>query len=145
MKIQLPSYLKKGSGRIEDIVLYSSCGKMYARKYVVPVNPDTEKQRMVRRVFGDAIRSWQSLSPADKYLYNRKAFRLNLKGYNLFIAIYMKKNLHGSADAEVTPSLSLYSAAGRVTIRSSSVDEALSHVSALVTPCIAGTGSLRDG
>lgn len=76
-----------------DIVMFSRCGRDYARAYVKPANPDTDGQRIVRKTFGDAVRSWQGLSPEDKRKYNKQALRLNKSGYNLYISRYMKENI----------------------------------------------------
>jgi len=79
-------------GKIGNIVLYNNDSTLCARVKARPVNPDTEKQRSVRRNFGDAVRSWQSLTEEDKKRYNKKARRLSKKGYNLYISEYIKNN-----------------------------------------------------
>jgi uncharacterized protein with NRDE domain len=98
MKIKHPSYIKEGSGRMGDLVFYSLYGSSFARLYAKPVNPDTEGQRIVRRTFGDAVRSWQKLTDEEKQKYSRKARHLPMSGYNLFISNYMKEKL-AQADA----------------------------------------------
>ncbi len=80
------------SGRICGIVLYRIKGNLFARRYVVPGNPDTEKQRENRNLFASAVKAWQSLSEEEKGRYNeivagRKKFR---NGYNYFISQYMR-------------------------------------------------------
>ncbi len=85
------------SGRIGNIVFYnrrstaSGTITQCARMHVIPSNPDTEAQRVVRRSFGDAVRAWQAMSSEDKYAFNRKARFLNMSGYNLYISNYMKR------------------------------------------------------
>ncbi len=81
------------SGKIGNVVFYTRLGTQCVRAHVVPRNPDTQAQRAVRRSFGDAVRSWQSTSPEEKYAYNRKARHLNMSGYNLFISKYIKTNI----------------------------------------------------
>jgi len=81
------------AGRIGNIILYNNNGRLCARVKGKIVNPDTEEQRMVRRTFGDAVRSWQSLSFEEQQSYNKKARRLSRKGYNFYISLYMKNNL----------------------------------------------------
>jgi hypothetical protein len=93
MRITHPSYIKEGSGRMGDLVFYSLYGSSFARLYAKPANPHTEGQRMVRRTFGDAVRSWQKLADGEKHKYNRKARHLPMSGYNLFISVYMKEKL----------------------------------------------------
>lgn len=101
MRIELPSYLSSAAGRIDDIVLYSSYGKEYARRYVKPANPGTEGQKIIRKTFGDAVRSWQVLPDEEKRGYNRKARRLSISGYNLYISLYMEENIPSSAAGTV--------------------------------------------
>jgi hypothetical protein len=79
------------SGRIGNIVFYTNRGRQCVRKHVIPRNPDTAAQRIVRCAFSDAVRSWQSLSEDEQYAYTRKARNLNMSGYNLYISKYMKR------------------------------------------------------
>ncbi len=79
------------SGRIGNVVFYTRSGKQCVRTHVIPRNPDTEAQRAVRRSFGNAVRSWQSMSEDEKYAYIRKARYLNMSGYNLYISNYLKR------------------------------------------------------
>jgi hypothetical protein len=79
------------SGRIGNLVFYKRRGTQCVRVHVIPRNPDTEAQRIVRCAFGDAVRSWQAMTSDQKHEYIRKARYLNMSGYNLFISKYMKK------------------------------------------------------
>ncbi len=79
------------SGRIGSVVFYTRRGRQCVRLHVIPRNPDTEAQRVVRRSFGDAVRSWQSMTEDEKYAYNRQARYLNMSGYNLYISKYLKR------------------------------------------------------
>ncbi len=79
------------SGRIGNVVFYKRLGVQCVRLHVIPRNPDTVAQRVVRRCFGDAVRSWQAMTEDEKYSYNRKARYLNMSGYNLYISNYLKR------------------------------------------------------
>jgi hypothetical protein len=85
------------SGRIGNVVFYTRPGARHGvrtqcvRIHVIPRNPDTEAQRAVRLAFGDAVRAWQSLSPDERYAFNRKVRYLNMSGYNLYISNYIKR------------------------------------------------------
>lgn len=92
-KVTLNPAFESFSGSIGNIVFYSKWKKMYARIYVTPHNPDTEKQRANRSLFRDAMNEWKLLSPEEKYRYNKRARRLPMTGHNLFISEYMKKHL----------------------------------------------------
>jgi len=91
--VTLNPVFRSMKGRIGGIVFYNNNDMLYARIKAIPANPDTEEQRIVRKTFGDAVRSWQSLPIEDKQKYNKKARRLSKKGYNLYISLYMKNNL----------------------------------------------------
>ena len=99
-RITHPSYIKFSGGRMGDLVFYNFNQKQYARLYTKPINPDTALQRIVRRTFADAVRSWQALSPEEQYKYNKKARRLPMTGYNLYISTYMKNTLHSGNKKE---------------------------------------------
>ena len=51
--ITMASPFESVRGSIGGLVFYNRHGKTYARKHVIPANPDTEGQRAVRRAFGD--------------------------------------------------------------------------------------------
>jgi len=93
-RIKHPSYIASSGGRMGDIVFYSFYDRQYARLYCKPVDPKTVEQKIIRKTFGDAVRSWQALSPEEQYKYNKKARRLPMTGYNLYISNYMKSILH---------------------------------------------------
>lgn len=92
-KVKLSSFLQSVSGRLGKVVFYNRYGREYARVYVKPSNQDTESQRFIRKTFGCAVKAWQELPLPEKEQYNRKAKRLAMSGYNLFISKYMKDNI----------------------------------------------------
>lgn len=91
--IKHPSYITSSGGKMGDLVFYSIRDRQYARLYVKPANPDTSEQRFIRKTFGDAVRTWQKLTHEEKRKYNKKALRLSMTGYNLYISIFMRDNL----------------------------------------------------
>jgi hypothetical protein len=106
--------IKSIHGRLGNFIFYFRHGNQCIRMHAVPYNPDTEAQRIVRRTFGDAVRSWQAMDTDEKNKYNRKARFLNISGYNLYISEYMKTNISaklkalstsGSSDSSGTFSL----------------------------------------
>ncbi|MBN2041485.1 MAG: hypothetical protein JW864_15710 [Spirochaetes bacterium] len=92
-EVKLSPIIKSISGRLDNVVFYCRNKKQCARTYVIPRNPDTALQRIVRSSFAKAVQSWQRMSPDGKYAYTRKARNLAMSGYNLFISIYMKGKL----------------------------------------------------
>lgn len=97
--------LKTINGRLGSIVFYNCYNTLCIRSYIIPRNPDTQAQRIVRRTFAGAVKTWQTLTNEEKYKYNRRARRMNMSGYNLYISQYMKANLapaESTADTPVT-------------------------------------------
>ncbi len=80
-------------GRIGNMVFYFRNGRQCVRIHVIPRNPDTEAQRIIRRVFGDAVRSWQAMTDDERYVFNRKARYMTVSGYNLYISEYMRTGI----------------------------------------------------
>ena len=91
--IQLNPLLDAIRGTVGAIVLYRRYNRQYARRHVRPANPDTEGQRLIRSCFGDAVRSWQSLSPGEKDGWNRRGRKLSRSGYNLYISRFMREHI----------------------------------------------------
>lgn len=81
------------NGRIGSIVFYKRRDRQCIRTYVKPHNPDTTAQKIIRRTFAEAVKSWQSISRDEKYKYNRKARCTQMSGYNLYISGYMKNQI----------------------------------------------------
>ncbi len=94
MATAIPSNLVKSlHGRIGNVVFYVNRGTQCVRTYVIPRNPDTEAQRIIRRAFADAVRSWQSMDSEQKYAFIRKARNTSISGYNMYISYYLTKLL----------------------------------------------------
>ncbi len=90
--------IKSIHGRIGNLVFYYRYGKQCVRIHVIPRNPDTEAQRIIRRMFRDAVRSWQAMTEDDRYKFNRKARYLSISGYNLYISEYMNVRISGTTE-----------------------------------------------
>jgi len=88
--VKLNVFMNAVSGRLGEVVYYNLYNRQFARIHVIPANPCTDKQVEIRRTFGNAVRSWQDLHAEDKNRYNKKARRLSMSGYNLYISEYMK-------------------------------------------------------
>jgi hypothetical protein len=94
MATAIPSNLLKSiHGKVGNVVFYVNRGTQCVRTYVIPRNPDTESQRVIRRMFADAVRSWQSMDSEQQYIFTRKARHTNMSGYNLYISYYLTKLL----------------------------------------------------
>jgi len=61
----------------------------YREAYYIPKNPRTEKQQAQRAKYAAGIIVWQSLTEEQKAVYNERAKRKKISGYNLFIKEYL--------------------------------------------------------
>ncbi|MBN2038796.1 MAG: hypothetical protein JW864_02070 [Spirochaetes bacterium] len=77
------------SGRFGNSVFYVNRNRQCVRSYVVPRNPDTPFQKEVRKSFAEAVKSWQQISPEEKYACIRKARGFGMSGYNLYISEFI--------------------------------------------------------
>lgn len=84
-----PSFDRLNS-RIGRMIFYTRSGTQCVRSHVKPRNPDTPEQRKNRNTFREAVKLWQSLTEEEKNVYRKKARRLRITGYNLFISRYLK-------------------------------------------------------
>lgn len=103
--VKFDPVFKEETGRTGNFVFYKWKGIQCMRIYVIPHNPDTEKQRAVRHTFGDAVRSWKALSSDEKDIWNRRASKMKkvMSGYNLYISDFMKKNKADNLRADTDP------------------------------------------
>ena len=98
-RVELNPRFEEISGRMKDVVLYTSYNRTLMRRYVVPRNPDTVTQRLRRELFAGGVALWQSLSAKEQHRWNRKAAGRSLCGYNMCIASYMRRKTAGDISA----------------------------------------------
>jgi hypothetical protein len=101
--VTLHPALQSISGRIGNIVFYSSKGQQFARSYGIPRNPDTAAQRERRTLFAAAVACWQSMSESSKEKWNRKALGTVRTGYTLFISRFCTGTNSGSENMSFIP------------------------------------------
>lgn len=83
-KVKLPSYLKEGSGRMEDAVLVTMPnGNMYMRPYK-KVFSRTPKQEEVRNAFSTLVADWKYLDGVIRSAWNFSTKGRNATGFNAF-------------------------------------------------------------
>ncbi len=94
-----PMYLNI-KGKVGDLVHYKWKDKNCCRIRVIPLNPDTEAQRLNRKLFGEASKSWRDLPEKVKNLYNRRALKHDkaLSGFNLYISDFLAGRVATTAD-----------------------------------------------
>ena len=77
-------------GRMGGTVYYVRNGRQCARTHVEPANPRTRDQQKGRTRFAHAVRRWRALDECRRQVWNNRAKRMNMSGYNLFISSEMR-------------------------------------------------------
>ncbi|HOO70838.1 MAG TPA: hypothetical protein PK926_03675 [Spirochaetota bacterium] len=88
--VTLNAALTSISGTIGRMVFYHRNGRVIARRWVMPPNPDTPAQRKNRSRFKEAMSAWKALTDDEKAAYTKKARGSGMTGHNLFISGWMK-------------------------------------------------------
>ena len=60
-------------------------GRQYRRKYVIPANPKTTMQQLIRGYFTNAIAAWHSYHSIQRLVYSYLATGLVMSGMNLLV------------------------------------------------------------
>jgi len=61
-------------------------------KFYIPSNPQSGPQQAWRAVFANGMTAWGNLTTEQKEIYNKKASKLGLFGFNLFMRNYLNSN-----------------------------------------------------
>lgn len=85
-KIELPSYIKAGHGRMQDAIITSWKGIAYMRPYkkMSSANP-TENQQSVRRAFMSLVSDWKYLTGIIRTAWDMSVEGQSLTGYNAYV------------------------------------------------------------
>lgn len=105
-KTTAPLFGFGASGQLAEAIVYGHWkGIGYARKYVVPANPNTAAQSTQRGYMADAVDAWhtvgaEALEAADKLAWNRYAGVLGpMSGFNAFCKEWMDEAVAGGTPA----------------------------------------------
>jgi len=96
--LPLTSIVKAAWGRFGNYVFYMRNGKICARIYIVPPNPNSKRQKKDRRLFAKAVKDWQLLDEEEKQMWKGVAKTLKKRGYNLYLSMRMKELLQIAAE-----------------------------------------------
>lgn len=83
-RITFSPLIAAASGKAADAVFASWKGLAYVRQLVIPKNPNTAAQQVVRQSMGRIPPLWRSLASKVKAVQNTYASSYNLSGYNWF-------------------------------------------------------------
>jgi len=85
MKVKFSPLVASMSGTAADAVMASWKGIQYVRKHVIPHNPDTDAQKLVRNSLTRCVTLWRSLGTVAKAWLNKYAVDYRLSGFNVFV------------------------------------------------------------
>jgi len=86
MKIRFSPLVASASGKAADAVAASWKGRQYIRKHVIPANPQTAAQTLVRESMAACVSLWRSLSSTIKTFLDSYGTGYNMSGYNVFVS-----------------------------------------------------------
>jgi len=94
-RIKLPSYIKEGSGRMDDAVIVTKNGTSYMMVYKKYSRGNTASQAAVNQAFSTVIADWKYLRGIIRDAWNSSSENGNVSGYNLFIGENMTRRRSG--------------------------------------------------
>jgi hypothetical protein len=92
-KVTSPLFSFSASGQVGKAIVYSSWkGINYVRRYVIPANPDTAAQQVIRGYFTDAVSAWHAETSTVRTAWTdyAKTHGLQESGFNLYVGVYIK-------------------------------------------------------
>ena len=88
----------------ESVVFSNWKGRTYFRSYVIPANPQTNKQQANRAVMAALVERWQDIIDNDdkKGAWNSEALSYTISGFNLFTKFGMSSQITVPATGNTT-------------------------------------------
>ncbi|MBA7537073.1 hypothetical protein ES705_29339 [subsurface metagenome] len=121
MRIKFSPLVASASSKAADMVASSWKGRAYIRKHVIPHNPKTPAQTLVRDSLARCVPLWRSLSSTIKTWLDTYGTGYRMSGYNTFMSKNRAAEQASTALAPVPPEprvLPVVDLAGDVTISS---------------------------
>ena len=92
-KVHGPLFSLDARGKLADTLVYSIWkGLNYCREYIVPKNPNTSGQQLIRGYFADAVAAYQAEDQATKDAWDVAVAALGkpMSGFNYYVALYIR-------------------------------------------------------
>lgn len=91
VKVIAPLMSMDASGAVGKTLVFGKWkGINYARRYQVPMNPNTINQEKVRSYFTQAVTAWHGESSEVKTAWNAAVSGRAMTGFNYYVAQYIK-------------------------------------------------------
>lgn len=92
VRLKLPMMSIEASGTFAGEITFSQWkNRMYARKHVIPFNPNDPKQINVRLAFTLVVAGWQTELPAYQLIWDEFAKQFKASGFNVYLSRAMKQ------------------------------------------------------
>ena len=90
MRRRQPRSTQSRSSAASDV--YKRQGLNYARKYVIPANPNTAAQQTIRTYFTTAVAAYGAEDQATKDAWDAAIKKKNkaMTGFNFYVGLYVK-------------------------------------------------------
>ncbi|MGI9862075.1 hypothetical protein SDD30_11920 [Moorella naiadis] len=103
-KVTAPLMSMDASGALGRALVFAKWkGINYARRYTIPMNPNTVNQEKIRGYFTQAVTSWHGESPETRAMWNAAVRGRPLTGMNYYVAQYFKYLSAHNDQAPPTP------------------------------------------
>ena len=90
--VKAPLFSLDARGKIANTLVYAIWkGLNYCRQYVIPSNPNTADQQVIRGYFSDAVAAYQAEDQATKDAWNAAIAALGapMSGFNYYVGKYI--------------------------------------------------------
>ncbi len=77
------------TGKVDDRVYWEKDGEKISRAYFIPVQPGTGAQLTWWNIFKQGVLNWQAFTQGQKDIYNARAKRYRMSGFNLYMHDYL--------------------------------------------------------
>lgn len=107
-KLHGPLFSLDARGQLGKALVYSIWkGLNYARKYVIPGNPNTAAQATIRGYFATAVAAYQAELQATKDAWDAAIKKHNkaMTGFNYYLGLYVKYLIDNAGTPPTPPFL----------------------------------------
>ena len=105
-KLHGPLFSLDARGQFGKTLVYSIWkGLNYARKYVIPSNPNTAAQQTIRGYFSAAVAAYKAEDQATKDAWDvaNTAIGKPMTGFNYYLGLYVKYQIDNTGTPPVSP------------------------------------------
>lgn len=101
-----PCFSVDASGQLAKTLVFAAWkGIRYVRRYLIPFNPNTAAQQLVRHAFTMYVAGWHLLTPTIQDDWDARAKELGyaMSGFNFYIQQSFNQDIDPDADPYIQP------------------------------------------